>query len=85
MASLNLGTTDINVHDVMKHECLMTVRLHGMKSFSLRMKIAALLFRIGAWIAPFPVDVRGETIDDSETTAKRYDCSGWGESPKDLE
>jgi hypothetical protein len=66
MASHNLGTTNINVHDVMKNECLMTVRLHGMKSFSLRTKIAALLFRIGAWIAPFPVDVRGETLDEAE-------------------
>lgn len=44
-----MAALDINVGDVMRHN--VTIRVTGMKLATLRIRLAALIFMFGGWVA----------------------------------
>lgn len=57
-----LKPIDINVNTILK-DMTVTVRVKGMKSFRLRLFIAALFFKLGAFILRCPIVVEeGEKV-----------------------
>lgn len=60
-----LGSISLDMGKIAKGRLSIRIRITGVRAFSLRLKVATAIMRVGAWIMPVPATV--EIEDEART------------------